>query len=69
MLPIAESPLEDYRVRQMAYATLMTWPVNATFVLRMSRMSVQEKSVAMQSFLRSAIDSYTVHTNPHDRLK
>ena len=69
VLPIAESPLEDYRVREMAYSTLLTWPVNSTFVHRLSRMSLQEKSVNMQDFIRSTIDSFTAFTNPHARLR
>ncbi|KAF2352055.1 Lipid transport protein N-terminal [Trinorchestia longiramus] len=59
--PIAESQTEDFRVRQIAYDTLLSWRPNVTFIQRMATSAWKEPSVQIQSYLYNAIDSLAVN--------
>jgi hypothetical protein len=65
--PIAESQAEDFRIRQIAYDTLLSWRPNVTIIQRMATSAWKEASVQIQSYLYNAIDSLAV--NDDDEFK
>ena len=65
--PIAESHVEDYRIRQICYDTLLSWKPNVTFIQRMALHSNTEPSVQIQSFIYWVIDSMSRIDDPSYR--
>lgn len=66
--PIAESKVEDYRIRQVAYDSLLTFMPNVTFIQRMIFSSYHEPSQQMQSYISWVIDSLSHIEDPSYKL-
>ncbi|XP_047737918.1 uncharacterized protein LOC108665513 isoform X2 [Hyalella azteca] len=62
--PMAESQAEDFRIRQVAFDTLLAWRPNVTFIQRMASSARREASVQVQSYIYNAIDSLAVIDDP-----